>query len=311
LCQRGAIVSVRQCINRVVKEGNIDLGTLLVAAQHLFTRDDPNVPRSIEKAGNLLTHRYATRPGDDVVIWSLLCSRILLTDVKMLWKSKIDTKITTAYLFNNAPRVEDVDGFGWAPQTPGSTFKGGVTGEDSLNHLPMDGYGSEQGLITRCGLQATWMAYEVFECCEHEQGGNPKVHLEKVFDRETNMETTRLFVLPTTEGKQELLQLSLMKDDLRYQRVCLMIPKFENSRWYGNKPYHTTLGKRSIDAINFNNWLPSSMSLVLVCFSNEHPGSLVEGVWERWSWGRIYQTMKPQIIPLVFENMKPRDILLA
>jgi hypothetical protein len=73
--------------------------------------------RITEVAGNLLTHRYASRKSDDFVIWSLLSSENGFETAEEMWNSKILSSVKTGYLVSTAARL-NVPGFRWAPTSP-------------------------------------------------------------------------------------------------------------------------------------------------------------------------------------------------
>ena len=89
LCKNNTVVSLKEVIRYVYREGALDIAILLLTAPHFLPSiDDRELasPKSedreqfkagyltIETSGSLLSHRPASRPGDDIVIWSLLIS---------------------------------------------------------------------------------------------------------------------------------------------------------------------------------------------------------------------------------------------
>jgi hypothetical protein len=169
LCKANRMVSLRDCLIRVHQEGRIDLAVLFLASQHLLpTSTDPfrrrSSRKSLEGAGSLLSHRHATRDGDDIVIWSLISGIHVYFNANDLWKAKVGRKIRTAFLMSSSPRVENVPGFSWAPRTP-YVRRTGQGGMENLigTYLVHDGEGSEEAEITRKGLLGNWLVYHVIE----------------------------------------------------------------------------------------------------------------------------------------------------
>ena len=88
LCKYNKVLSLRETLEIVHREGSISLSILFLTAQHLLPPPDKDLNEtfpsklyfdmkskgfvSIEEAGSLLSWRQASRPGDDIVIWSLL-----------------------------------------------------------------------------------------------------------------------------------------------------------------------------------------------------------------------------------------------
>ncbi|KAL1614399.1 hypothetical protein SLS56_012110, partial [Neofusicoccum ribis] len=83
---------------------------------------------SVEEASMLLSHRQASREGDDVVIWSLLVDENAYHSAEKFWLSRCDItrapadNINTGFLISSAPRIKKVPGLGWAPATPTCNF---------------------------------------------------------------------------------------------------------------------------------------------------------------------------------------------
>lgn len=92
LCRDDAVVPLKTILATVNREGSLDLAVLFLTAQHLTpSRDLTKLPKIVqidpwtwhmakgfiasEEAACLHSRRYATRPMDEVVIWSLLCGK--------------------------------------------------------------------------------------------------------------------------------------------------------------------------------------------------------------------------------------------
>jgi hypothetical protein len=169
LCKYNKVLSLRETLEIVHREGSISLSILFLTAQHLLPPPDKDLNEtfpsklyfdmkskgfvSIEEAGSLLSWRQASRPGDDIVIWSLLVGDEKFNDAKSLWGSKIDSiqrAVSTGFLVSSASRVKDVPGMGWAPAHPTLDRAAGKV------YVADDGHGSQTGVMTEEGLKSYW-----------------------------------------------------------------------------------------------------------------------------------------------------------
>lgn len=184
LCRNNAVVPLKQVIEVVHRKGALDIAILLLAMPHFLPPLDDHVLArvtsegredfeagylTIETSGSLLSHRAASREGDDFVIWSLLMSeKTIFYNAEAFWKSmqglalqtsantgQIFTsaaKIKIGYLVSSAPRLK-TRGLGWAPASP--ALQSPTQSEQyNLDGL-LDGP-SERGFITVDGLVADW-----------------------------------------------------------------------------------------------------------------------------------------------------------
>jgi hypothetical protein len=172
LFKNDIILPLRQILETVLLDGSIDLAILFCTAQHLLPFQlAPNHNANsynrmlnggyinVEEAGCLLNHRYATRPGDGVVIWSLMCDEKASHSPEEFWKTRIDRTLNTGFLMSSVPRIGDTIncmGFNWAPTRPDLHPPSNVDGETEARYHAFDGEGSSAGIITEKGLQADW-----------------------------------------------------------------------------------------------------------------------------------------------------------
>lgn len=129
LCKRNVIVPLIEIFKIVHRQGSIDIALLVLSTPHLLAsrtkkhyksiRDPPFVSGflTVETAGSLLSHREASRPGDDILIWSLLLNDTVYKDAKAFWKSRQDQVLHTSFLVSSAPRLKE-RGLCWAPSSP-------------------------------------------------------------------------------------------------------------------------------------------------------------------------------------------------
>ena len=126
----------------------------------------------VDTGGNLLSRRPASRPGDDIVIWSLLISdKTIFRSAEAFWKSmqglafhtSEDTGVTifsagrikSGYLVSSTPRLKE-KGLRWAPISP--TFPTSVGfGKDFLNDS--DSGMSLSAHVTADGLVGDWLLW--------------------------------------------------------------------------------------------------------------------------------------------------------
>lgn len=188
LCRNNAVTSFKQIIEVVHRKGALDIGNLLPAMPHFLPSIDdrpllgtlPQVRRDfeeghmrIELSGSLLSHRAASRPGDDVVIWSLLMSeKTIFYSAEMFWKSmqgdafqsaeesgaifSSAANIRTGFLMSSTPRLK-AKGLSWAPASPASHPS---TELDKDTYNVYDGEESHKGLVTVDGLVADWLLFK-------------------------------------------------------------------------------------------------------------------------------------------------------
>jgi len=176
LCKGDKVLSFRETLKTVSEKGRIDLAILFLTTQHLLpteqiddfeilgmkmvTPKDTMKQRgfiSLGEASVLLSHRHATRDGDDVVIWSLLANETAIKNVAELWKSQVGFEVNTGFLMSNSPRLEGYSGLGWAPSCPSLQSPPRT---DSKIYLAYDGVNSQMGLITSEGFQAKWLIHK-------------------------------------------------------------------------------------------------------------------------------------------------------
>ena len=187
LCKDNRTVSLKDTVEVVFYKGSIDIALLLLSIPHLLpSRDRKNfrVPTNafdsgfmtVETAGSLLSHRAASRPGDDVVIWSLLIKdkiaktpkmspmrRLLCQDKayeqsKEFWKRHRGRTIYTSFLLSSAPRLK-TRGLRWAPSSPMAELWQNPLNGTLSRLLALDGNESEIGTLTKDGYRAKWLTY--------------------------------------------------------------------------------------------------------------------------------------------------------
>lgn len=148
LCKENAIVSLKEIIDIVHFHGSLDLVILLLAVPHLLPAIKPISHRyrsfvpstapgfiSVEQGNSLLLHRAASRPGDDIFIWSLLLSNKVFNTAEDFWRSRENTLLNTGYLLSSVSRL-------------------------NIHYLAFDGTDSEPGEVESDGFFSFWAIYE-------------------------------------------------------------------------------------------------------------------------------------------------------
>jgi hypothetical protein len=137
LCKDSKIVSVYETLQYVLKNGQIDICCALLGSTHLIPRmrrsnawtlvnkepkTTPLGPAryiNVDKAGCLLSHRHASRLGDEIVIWSLICGDKVYDNAGTFWiQAEYGWGFSSLYLISSAPRLQNYPGFSWAPARP-------------------------------------------------------------------------------------------------------------------------------------------------------------------------------------------------
>lgn len=162
LCKDSKTLLLRNTLTYIYWVGRIDLAVLFLLTQHLLpSSTDPfrrsSSRKALEFAGSLLSHRYATKKGDDIVIWSLISGIHVFFDAESLWRGRVGRKVCTGFLMSSAPRLH-VPGFSWAPETPYVRRMGNGLYADLLGpFLVYDVEESEEAQITSRGLDGPWL----------------------------------------------------------------------------------------------------------------------------------------------------------
>ncbi|KAL9625868.1 MAG: hypothetical protein Q9160_000188 [Pyrenula sp. 1 TL-2023] len=174
LCKDGKTVEFRRLVFDVYHHGNIALAVFATFLPHMCPWENEGKQlNSIEErfkealpisvAGTWLSHRPASRPGDDVVIWSLLLGpgRDPSSNGLDFWKAHVGNSIPTGFLVSSAPRLT-APGLSWAPQSPFAApnkLKNKQSNKISDFIRPSKGQDTAYGKITDDGLEGPWLVY--------------------------------------------------------------------------------------------------------------------------------------------------------
>lgn len=206
LCKHEQVVSVRKALEVVYEEDSVDLAILTFTSQHMLPwldRFDASIPGwdpdlfplEIPEATCFLVNRHASRPGDDVVIWSLLAGSKPFFDIKSFWReaSRHFLEFRIGHLMSDLPRLEHVPGLRWAPSQPrlansirrfqSTTSDGGSPYVDTHHEQIYDGIGSRYGQIVPGGaFQAVWCVHE-FTAPPYLENNNPDTTDKGILER--------------------------------------------------------------------------------------------------------------------------------
>ncbi|KAL9097526.1 MAG: hypothetical protein Q9165_000422 [Trypethelium subeluteriae] len=230
LCAKNQTVSVNELIKMILDKGAVDVAILGLVARHLL--DNRMEGRySVVNAGAILSHRYATRDGDDVVIWSLMCARRnsdVTSDASVFWKSKEGYFLNTGYLVSSVPRLTGTKGFNWAPCSPNVRSQGLVLQNEVSDNFFSDGNGSEVGVVTAKGLEAIWLVYQIKAGDDEKYSQSTDGWLSGVPDQEQGIQSRGHVLNACWKRVQELQQM--------HPRVCLLMPKSQSTgRHFGSE----------------------------------------------------------------------------
>ncbi|PTB68392.1 hypothetical protein BBK36DRAFT_1158061 [Trichoderma citrinoviride] len=181
LCKHDVVVSLKDVLLDVCNRGSIDIAALFLSAQHLLPsqayvhgkgHDDPSQSErwivnrrkgfvEIKEAAGLLALRQASRPGDAVIIWGLLCGDTVFDKAEDIWRNQVGRGVPSGWLVSSYERLSSVKGFSWAPSRPNFSLhgEGSPTDYDKLL-LPYHGVETRVSLIKERGLHGDWWAYK-------------------------------------------------------------------------------------------------------------------------------------------------------
>jgi len=181
LCLHNRVISLEKLFKSVCAEGRIDLVILFLGRDYLFPPMAianfelfPGKPitsellqeiedgfLSIGEAAALLSHRHATRDGDDLLIWSLLIGDVADESPVEMWKRQVGKRIPTGSLISSAQRVQGHPGLGWAPYLPTVLQHIRESSNVSKVYPAYDGSETYDGVITIEGLRAKWLVHHI------------------------------------------------------------------------------------------------------------------------------------------------------
>ena len=174
LCKGNVVMSLKESVDMVYRKGSIDIALFLHAIPHLLpaverrSDVDLTVRRyhrtgfvDIETGSSYLNHRAASRPGDDMVIWSLLLDDKVYHDAETFWRTMEGQFLSVSFLVSSAPRLK-CRGLRWAPSSPTARLqKDTFEGPGPRSWAFSFGGVSEFGIIEKDGFSATWIVHHL------------------------------------------------------------------------------------------------------------------------------------------------------
>lgn len=176
LCKDNKTIDFCKLVGDVYQHGSITVAVFSIFLPHMFpweteetrslrpTLDGYISDMSLWVAGTWLSHRPASRPGDDLVIWSLLfgSGKQHYNSAIEFWKALVGTTIPTGYLVSSAPRLAS-SGLSWAPKSPfvapGRPMRRRHTQFADFIR-PTIGTDTEFATIRNDGLYGEWLVYK-------------------------------------------------------------------------------------------------------------------------------------------------------
>ena len=308
LCRNNAVVPLKQVIEVIHREGALDVAILLLAMPHFLpTFDDRELAwedsegrqgfkagyLDIETSGSLLSHRAASREGDDVVIWSLLMSeKTIFYNAEAFWKSMQGLAFQTSaktgdifssaagiklgYLISSAPRLK-TKGLGWAPASPAFRVS---TESEPYNLGRFDGGLSGFGWITVDGLVADWWLRKIDGTSFRSRANYMAARLRKQS--------------PESQCPRNLARIrEKYLQGYRWGAVLWPMHNHEFREWWED-------GSGWNDGSGWRNGSGLRRTILVVCATNETEGLVVEkyskirGGWDEkkevagWEWRGVY-----------------------
>jgi hypothetical protein len=157
LCMDNKIVPVYETLQSILRNGQIDICCAFLGSTHLIPRmhrsnswalvgEEPETIQlgparflNVDKAGSLLSYRQASRPGDEIVIWSLICGSEVCDNAETFWTQPVyGWGLSSQYLISSAPRLQNCPGFSWAPARPNIMPPESDLSEDYIPPLEME-----------------------------------------------------------------------------------------------------------------------------------------------------------------------------
>ncbi len=316
LCKNNTVVLLKRVIETIHHKGALEIGILLLAMPHFLPPlDDRKFARPtsesrqrfkaghlpVETSGSLLSHRAASREGDDFVIWSLLMTeKTIFNNAEAFWKSmqglalqnsaktgeifSSAARIDIGYLVSSAPRLK-TRGLGWAPASPSLHFST-KTEQYGLNRF--DFGPCESGYITTDGLVADWLL------CRVDGTG---------FWSMMNSTAARLWKQSESQYPRNLARIR-SRYLQGYRWGAILLPLEETNGGNRQEPGCTWWEEGS----------RSRRTVLVVCGTNEPKGSVVEkytynssiptkGKWDEngeavgWEWRGIYMWDNAEPLP--------------
>jgi hypothetical protein len=327
LCKNDETISLRHLIQDIYDHGRIDLVVLCQLAPHLLPVANYGIPRSniafknnlgdmpIEVGGTLLSYRPASRPGDDIVIWSLIFDPLRPSyDAEHFWRSKIGGSVSTGFLVSSATRLRS-KGLSWAPATPYAAPKVHGTGQSGTFYRAFDGIETELGRITEVGIFSTWMVYEFdspllatnfkhylntgssYRSANHQsRAGERPSFIDEEHSSRRDEQSPLIQDEPSTSLTDEQ-SLELDKIRSRFLRTSRFGALLQPARVPG------VYWRPGLDAARYLGKVQGTLLVVCGCFGGSTATTRQGWIVDKWIWKGVYEWPKEVPLP-TFEKQE-------
>ncbi|KAI1394165.1 uncharacterized protein F4822DRAFT_424632 [Hypoxylon trugodes] len=166
LCRDDQVVMFQDVLERVCRDGRIDLAAFSLFLPHMVRNYDFDDERSrrirdygfnvdLEQIGSWLSHRPASRERDYATIWNLCLAQQKegVKTIEDFWKQERGINILTGFLLSPAPRLS-APGLSWAPKTP-FALPDRATSPGEF-HMPITGEATQLASVCINGLWGPW-----------------------------------------------------------------------------------------------------------------------------------------------------------
>ncbi|KXJ89139.1 hypothetical protein Micbo1qcDRAFT_235473 [Microdochium bolleyi] len=175
LCGNNTVLPLKDTLEIVCHYGAVDIAILYATAQHLLPSrpaghaagDRDLIKRglvSVEEAGSLLSHRHASRDGDDIIIWSMLFNETPSMTAEEMWLDPkyphAATGVNSGFLVSSAPRIKGSKGLSWAPSRAAIRLTPSDRSRGQQAHQAIAAFNTSLCEITPEGLQGSWYIHK-------------------------------------------------------------------------------------------------------------------------------------------------------
>ncbi|KAI9686758.1 MAG: hypothetical protein M1822_002817 [Bathelium mastoideum] len=261
LCTNGELVSFTKMCSTLYTSGAIDMVIFLSALQHLL----PSVSFQYEESGSLLRKRAASRRGDELIIWGLLCQdRVTKTGESLVQGIQ---SVRTGFLVSRIPRI-DMESLHWAPAFPS---QGNHPDEFTIS----DGEGSEVGVRCPSGLVAVWLVHHIDRDLlfrpddAHEFYGSGSISLLSALTGQYSFESIPLardkydylaILHPQIEGQNDPYA---GRDAMQFQRLVVLCASHDRKtwRWITVVPYNFDIVRVGLKTLSWSHFKSERITL--------------------------------------------------
>ncbi|ERF68613.1 hypothetical protein EPUS_07174 [Endocarpon pusillum Z07020] len=170
LCMNNQVLEFKTLVQSLCDTGHLNILAFMSQLVHIVPCDsyDRNYSPSarelragqvvLEVGGSWLSHRPASRKGDDIVIWSLLPGHgtKALQNAVDFWRQQC--RVHTGFLLSSAERLKQ-RGLTWAPKTPYAMSTANRKGKSQVFYRALSSQETCFASIDEQGITAEWYQY--------------------------------------------------------------------------------------------------------------------------------------------------------